>query len=269
MTPSKQFLLSFLLVVGVVVDQSVALSNLATFLNLMTSLKYDQSCSWNNEEVRQNFTRDLSSNVNRFSPSSLTRAMSRFSTDVVSNGKQFCSAPELLICSKDTEKCVCGDPGKEIALPNSDSSSDYVVERDGAGVNRCRWAEGTYCLSDDILKTQSFAAMVNSKCRSGTSCIAKADGGPCSFRSLVFHVIRSSGGRGRPNLQAMMRDMYQGKVCTCQLDQTVNEIDVIEFDDASNDIRRKKRSAVVDEQEGDELASSFVSPMLKVRSLLA
>lgn len=114
---SPKLFFALLLVGVVVVEESSAIADLTTFLNLVTSLKYNQPCSWTNEEARQNLTRDMSGITNRFgSSSSLVAALERFSADVVTKRKHFCSAPELLICDKDSERCVCGDPGKEVSF---------------------------------------------------------------------------------------------------------------------------------------------------------
>jgi len=272
-----------LALVGVVAGQRSPVANLSSFLKLITALKYNDACSMTNELSRQNLTRDITRlSTNRFASGNLLAIVNQFSNDVVTNNKRFCAAPELLICNKETQRCGCGDPGRAVLFPNVDSSRDYVVERDELGVNRCRWTENTYCLSDDLLRAQGFGNMINSKCRSGTKCITKSSGEECSFHSIIAHVMAStmaSGRRGgRLNIQTIMRDVYEGKVCTCQPDPALNAINSEEnwWSAESNDIRRRKRSTqlsvleeIASRQADEQKMSAFAAPVLDIRAFFA
>lgn len=63
----------------------------------------------------------------------------------------------------------------------------------------------------------------------------------------------------------MMKDMYEGKVCTCQADPSINDISSEE--EQSNDIRRKR--SILGDIAQEEEAVGFVAPMLKVQALFS
>lgn len=150
-------------------------------------------------------------------------------------------------------------------------------------MNRCRWTESTYCLSDDLMRAQGYGNLINSKCRSGTKCITKSSGDECSFHSVVAHVMAStiaSGRRGgRLTIQSIMKDVYEGKVCTCQPDPSLNAINSEEEDwwsTESNDIRRRKRSTqltvleeVASHQGNEKRMAAFVAPVLDIQAFFA
>jgi len=81
---------------------------LRRYVQLAQALKYGDECSWEAEEYRQNFTRDklMASGV-----PNLGMIMEMANT-MVDNDYRMCSAAELFICDKESQKCVCGDPGK-------------------------------------------------------------------------------------------------------------------------------------------------------------
>ncbi len=110
----SQFYFVILTTISIVTTATAGMPNFTTFSQLMTSLKYGEPCSWENEEARQNLTRDLAANINARSRYGVASSMQDFANDVVSNGKQFCSASELFVCDKETEKCGCGDPGMKV-----------------------------------------------------------------------------------------------------------------------------------------------------------
>ncbi len=138
-------------------------------------------------------------------------------------------------------------------------------------MDRCRWAENSYCLSEDILKTQRghlvSSSSFNSKCRSGSTCTSKNDGKTeCSFQTVFTYFMSQYGLFGfrgqRPSLQSMLRDMYLGKICTCKVDHSLNEIDDEDDDwwkDSDEDSRRKKRSAYQEEEQ--ENYAAWIAPV--------
>jgi len=243
--------------------------DLQKFMQLITSLKYGDQCSWENEEGRQNFTKQMS----RMPLTSMSQIlqMRRFQLNVLKENKTYCSASEQFICDQDTQRCVCGDPGKKVLFPDFDVSSEYVVEEDEDGTQRCNWKEGSYCLSDDIFRAarqSGLGDLFHMQCASGTRCTSKVDGEDCSFHALVSYILRTYSFRATRNQQQIIKDLFNGKVCTCQPDPAINTIGSDSDEpDTFNEVRYRTRRAVQEQQqimkgEGeDELMGALLSPI--------
>jgi len=207
----KLFLPVFLSILAVSHSSSL-FGQAKTFLELVTKLKYKDSCSYADEVVRTNWT----GRVAEMTPSAFgyTQLVTGFMNDVISKNKNLCAATELVICDKETEKCKCGDPGKVALLP--DSPDNYVEEVDDYGVLRCRWGKGSSCVSDDIFQAQGIGAYVNSKCRRGTRCAATHDASDCSFLTLIRYIRVNYGYGKTASVAQITKDLLGGKICTCE-----------------------------------------------------
>lgn len=92
--------------------------DLDRYLQLVTSLKFGDSCSWTDEEFRRNYSKIL--REDDINDSRAFKAL-EFMDKIVSNNIKLCSTFDLLVCDKVTEKCVCGDPSVSVRLLNMDS----------------------------------------------------------------------------------------------------------------------------------------------------
>jgi len=214
--------------------------NLVAFMRLVSSLKYNDDCSWANEELRLNHTKSMDTYSSRTSVYGRLRTLALI-REVVQKGKKFCSAGELFMCSKNTSKCVCGEIGRLAFFPNATTTTEnYVVETDAQGVQRCRWAENSYCLSDDPIRFLGAGSFVNFQCVSGTTCKSVMSGTECTFSTLVQH-MRKYPYSTQSSFTRILGDVYNGDVCKCMPNEQSNAI-ASDSDEDWDDFRRKKRS---------------------------
>jgi len=222
--------------------------NLRRYVQLAQALKHGDNCSWEAEEYRQNFTRTrlMSGGL----PSMQT--VMEMANHMVENDYKLCSAAELFICDKNTNKCVCGDPGYESLL--GVNRPLYTLEDN----TKCRWNTNTYCVSDEQMASQrQLGLTVDSKCKSGTSC-KLSDGETCSIQSMMRHLIRNHGFMILFNVRKNTEEVMSGRVCSCkadevEVDSSENSIDAMNEVDAEPASARRKRS-ISEEMEAKLLA---------------
>jgi len=210
--------------------------NLRRYVTLAQALKYGDDCGWDAEEYRQNFTRD------RIMASGIPNMgmIMEMANTMVERDYKLCSAAELFICDKESQKCVCGDPGFEALM--GVNRSLYTVE----DTNKCRWNTNTYCVSDDHLRSQKqLGFRVDSKCKSGTSCkIGAGEGELCSVQAMMRHLLSNHGMMILFSPRRITEELMSGRICNCRADEgepsSENEIS---WDDANTvEGARRKRS---------------------------
>ena len=91
-------------------SRNQASTTAAKFTKLTTALQLGDSCSWTAESMRLAFTRAYL-NSDLFS---LGKWMQR----IIKNNQPLCNANQLTVCSKLTQKCVCGEPYLALRLGN-------------------------------------------------------------------------------------------------------------------------------------------------------
>jgi hypothetical protein len=186
------------------VDETKAI--LQKILSQVQALKYGDECSWEVEEIRQNYTQQglLSGDTGTFR---------ELIGKIVENGWQLCSATELFVCDKESQKCVCGDPGYE---------SQFGMERDLytlEGNNKCRWNTGTYCVPSEFMTSLHVPGLkVDSTCRSGTSCTAR-DGQACTKQEMIRYLLNNYDQKFFTNPAKIGRVLASGEICSCEQDQ--------------------------------------------------
>jgi len=206
--------------------------NLRKYIELGQALKYGDNCSWEAEEYRQNFTttRLLGGGI----PTMQT--VMELADTIVERDYKLCSAAELFICDKTSQKCVCGDPGYESLL--GVNRALYTLE----GTNKCRWNTGTYCVPDDSFASQrQLGVVVDSKCKLGTTC-KLGSGDSCSLQAVIRHILRNHGFAAITNPRRITQEMMSGNVCACKSDQVNDNSIGNEISGDSPSAARRKRS---------------------------
>jgi len=227
--------------------------NLRRYIQLAQALKYGDNCTWEAEEYRQNFTKNklLASGV-----PNLNSVMDMANT-MVARDYKLCSAAELFICDKESQKCVCGDPGYESIL--GVNRSLYILE----GSNKCRWNTSTYCVSEDHMQSQKqLGIIVDSKCKTGTTCrIGTGTGEICSLHGVMRHLLENHGFSVLFNARRITEEVMAGNVCTCKADQvaveddsTENQIGTGDWDDADAEPSARRKRAISEDLEASILA---------------
>jgi len=229
---------------------------LRSFIRLAQALKYGDSCTWEAEEYRQNFTRNklLSPGI-----PNLNSVMTMANT-MVARDYKLCSAAELFICDKESQKCVCGDPGFESLL--GVNRSLYTKE----GSNKCRWDTNTYCVSDDQFRSQrQLGLTVDSKCKRGTTC-KLASGELCSMRTFIRHLLETHGFAVLLNPRRITEEAMSGNVCSCKAnpveledDSTENQIDTGAWADADSEPAARRKRSISEELEVSMLLAKYVA----------
>jgi len=199
----------------------------------MPKLKYGDPCSWEAEELRLNF----SSNLLKEGLLDSTKLVETFAAQIVELGEPLCQALELNVCNKNTKRCDCGEPGSVLALGDK-SPLSFIVEEDGNGDQKCRFAVGAYCNPKDFMASVKRDA----ECAKGSSCLAKDTGKECSFRALLLRALLN--GKGRD----FMKDMTTGSYCSCKAEDV--SIKTLDWSGSEEDTKkyeytfeRRKRSA--------------------------
>lgn len=81
---------------------------------LANSLKYNDPCTWENEQFRQEGSKEL-----KKYPKDSTQqdqVFYKIVTSSVNGGRTFCNAADMLMCSKSAGKCVCGEPSAQVNI---------------------------------------------------------------------------------------------------------------------------------------------------------
>jgi len=185
------------------------------FMGYMTALKHGDNCSYEAEELRQNWT----STIMDTSTYRKLQAIQNWKSVVLSRRENFCSAVNLLVCSR-KNVCVCGDPGKK-AFGFVDVPSNYTQETVNNQV-KCRWSVNSACVdAQDMPMPAQMKQFMDSRCATGTTCKTRSGSSRCTMMSLVLHAIFI----GIRSERRLAEDIFGGVVCTCQADQSENEID--------------------------------------------
>jgi len=139
----------------------------------------------------------------------LVPLLNQFKDALLKEGEGLCNAMKLLTCNNATNTCGCGDPGTFVLLGETVGRTKFMVQ-DG---NQCRWTPGSYCFPEKFFKqTYGSEIDVDIGCVRGTECIAKEDGTPCTFGTLLTHALNSRGDK----LKSFLNDSYSGAICSCQ-----------------------------------------------------
>jgi len=186
-------------------------SNVTSFLELSQALKYGDDCSWEAEQSRQNYVKQLlSGNLQVFKT---------MTAEFLEKGYKLCSAAQLFVCDKETEKCACGDPGYE--WKNGVNRELYALE----GKRTCRWNTNTYCTSEEFLSESSQVGVISdSKCKTGTTCKI-ADGNVCSKTEMMRYLFKNYDLKVLSNFKSLAEKMTTGEVCSCKADKLEDEND--------------------------------------------
>jgi hypothetical protein len=143
----------------------------------------------------------------------------------------------------------------QIVFPNSDQSSDFLVETDEEeGKEKCHWTENTYCTSPDAAATIGINS--NSKCQKGFTCTSTENGNTCTYATILNYVIKRWGsGPPLEIVRRMKKDLFNGKICSCR---TSKLTPFHEF------IKRKRSAEIIEARSiNDYNAMALVSPILK------
>jgi len=226
--------------------------NLRKYVELGQALKYGDNCSWEAEEYRQNFT------TNRLLGGGLPtmQTVMELANTIVERDYKLCSAAELFICDKVSQKCVCGDPGYESLL--GVNRALYTLE----GTDKCRWNTNTYCVPDDSLASQrQLGFIVDSKCKLGTTC-KLGNGDSCSIHAVIRQILRTHGFAAITNPRRITEEMMSGNVCACKADQADDNLIGKEISADSPAAARRKRS--ISEIKASSLAVYAAGPTIVI-----
>jgi len=185
--------------------------NMVRYIQAAQALKLDDKCSWEAEEVRQNYSRQFLSGQ--------MHLIFQMANEFVEKDWKLCSALELYVCDKESQKCVCGDGGYE-SLKGVNRAL-YTEEN-----KKCRWNTGTYCTSDDFFASQRMMGIdVDSKCKTGTTC-KTGNGDVCSRQAFMQYLLQKYGFLVLLNQKLIQDELLTGKICSCKTDQ----ISVVDID---------------------------------------
>jgi hypothetical protein len=95
------------------------------YSSLITKLKYNESCSYDIEQSRESAAKILIKGEDQ----AKIYAAFGFREEVLKKGEPLCNNLKMLVCSKDTQRCVCGDPGKIAIYGHSEAYKGYVIEK--------------------------------------------------------------------------------------------------------------------------------------------
>lgn len=200
---------------------------------LANSLELGDSCSWSDEAFRQLGARVMKRYPKDSKP--YDQAFDNIVSSTVENGRTYCLAKEMLVCDRDSQKCVCGESAVQASLGLRYKPSSYESEWDAStGKKVCRFSRGASCDPQTAPKRQaSFVP----KCAQGLTCTYLKDGTSCTNLSTLKYVLDAI--RNNVTREEAMDGILTGKMCQCVSEED-NGLDNDEFAVTSNNGRFRR-----------------------------